>query len=109
VSNARALYKEAFSHFIDDRFDEAIAGYRRALEVDPSLAIAWNGLAMALAQRGDLDGALEAGQQLVALEPDEPLGHTSLSIFYQRKGMIPEAEEEKAIAMRLGMKKKASS
>jgi Flp pilus assembly protein TadD len=61
---------------------------------------------MALAQRGDLDGALEAGQKLVALEPEEPLGHTSLSIFYQRKGMIPEAEEEKAIAMRLGMKRK---
>ncbi len=106
MSNARALYKEAFSHFVDDRLDEAIAGYRRALEVDPTLAIAWNGLAMALAQRGDLDGALEAGRKLVALEPEEPLGHTSLSIFYQRKGMIPEAEEEKAIAMRLGMKRK---
>jgi len=42
----------------------------------------------------------------VELEPDEPLGHTSLSIFYQRKGMIPEAEAEKAVAMRLGMKRK---
>ena len=39
------------------------------------------------------------------LEPDEPLAHTSLSIIYQQKGLVPEAEEEKAIAMRLQMKR----
>ncbi|HTF34650.1 MAG TPA: tetratricopeptide repeat protein [Myxococcota bacterium] len=106
MSHARVLYKEAFAHFVSDRLNEAIATYRQALDVDPKLAIAWNGLAMALAQNGDLDGALEAAHKLVELEPDEPLGHTSLSIFYQRKGMIPEAEAEKAVAMRLGMKRK---
>jgi Flp pilus assembly protein TadD len=106
MSHARVLYKEAFAHFVSDRLNEAIATYRQALDVDPKLAIAWNGLAMALAQNGDLDGALKAAHKLVELEPDEPLGHTSLSIFYQRKGMIPEAEAEKAIAMRLGMKRK---
>jgi len=106
MSHARVLYKEAFAHFVSDRLNEAIATYRQALDVDPKLAIAWNGLAMALAQNGDLDGALEAAHKLVELEPDEPLGHTSLSIFYQRKGMIPEVEAEKAVAMRLGMKRK---
>jgi Flp pilus assembly protein TadD len=106
MSQARALYKQAFAHFVGDRLNEAISTYRQALDADPTLAIAWNGLAMALAQNGDLDGALEAARKLVELEPDEPLGHTSLSIFYQRKGMIPEAEAEKAVAMRLGMKRK---
>jgi len=104
MSDARALYKEAFDHFVNDRLDDAVAGYRAALESDPSLAIAWNGLAMALAQQGDLDGAIAAARKLVELEPDDPLSHTSLSMFYQRKGMIPEAEEEKAMAMRLGMR-----
>ncbi len=102
---ARTWYKKAFRHFVDDRLDEAIAGYRRAVEIDPELAIAWNGLAMALAQRGDLDGALQAGRRLVELEPDDPLGHTSLSMFYQRKGMIAEAEEERAIAMHLQLRR----
>lgn len=105
MSDARALYKEGFDHFVNDRLGDAVACYRRALEADPTLAIAWNGLAMALAQQGDLDGAIEAGRKLVELDPEDPLGHTSLSMFYQRKGMIPEAEEEKALAMRLGMKR----
>jgi tetratricopeptide (TPR) repeat protein len=104
MAEGRALYKEAFTHFVAGRLDEAIAGYRAATAAQPDLAIAWNGLAMALAQQGDLDGAIEAGLRLVELEPDEALGHTSLSIFYQRKGMIREAEDEKAIAARLSMR-----
>jgi tetratricopeptide (TPR) repeat protein len=105
MDDARQLYKEAFDHFANDRPEQAIGCYRRAIDADPLLAIAWNGLAMALSQMGDLDGAIEAGQKLVELEPDDPLSHTSLSMFYQRKGMIPEAEDEKAIATRLGMQR----
>ena len=103
MPDARSLQREAFAHFVAGRLDEAAAGYRAALAAEPKLAIAWNGLAMVLERQGDLDGAIEAGQKLVALEPDEALGHTSLSIFYQRKGLIREAEDEKAIATRLAM------
>ena len=106
MSDARTLQREAFAHFAAGRIDEAVAGYRRALALDPKLAIAWNGLAMTLEKAGDLDGAIEAAHRLIELEPDEALGHTSLSRFYQRKGMIPEAEDEKAIATRLAMKKR---
>ncbi len=105
MPDPHALQREAFSHFVAGRLDEAVAGYRAALAADPKLAIAWNGLAMVLDRQGDLDGAIEAAQHLVELEPDEALGHTSLSIFYQRKGMIREAEDEKAIATRLAMQK----
>jgi tetratricopeptide (TPR) repeat protein len=105
MADAHALQREAFSHFVAGRLDEAAAGYRAALEADPKLAIAWNGLAMVLDRQDDLDGAIEAARRLVDLEPDEALGHTSLSIFYQRKGMIREAEDEKAIAARLSMQK----
>lgn len=104
MPDGRALYKDAFAHFATGRLDEAVAGYRAAIAAQPELAIAWNGLAMALAQQGDLDGAIEAARKLIELEPDEALGHTSLSIFYQRKGMIREAEDEKALATRLAMR-----
>ena len=104
VADANELYKEGFQRFLAGDYEDAAALYRQAVAADPELAIAWNGLAMSLDRAGDLDGALEAGKRLVELEPDEALGHTSLSIFYQKKGMIPEAEEEKAIAMQLQMR-----
>jgi Flp pilus assembly protein TadD len=105
MADARTHYQEGLEHFVAERYDEAAGCYRRALELEPDYALAWNGLTMALQRKGDLDGALEAGRRLVELEPDEPLAHTSLSIIYQQKGMVPEAEEEKALAMRLQMKR----
>ena len=52
MPDARALYKEGFAHFANDEIDEAIGRYREAIEADPELAIAWNGLSIALAKRG---------------------------------------------------------
>jgi tetratricopeptide (TPR) repeat protein len=104
MSDARALYREGFAHFTSDRFDEAIACYRRALELDPELAIAWNGLSLAHRQKGEIEAAIAAGRKLIEIEPDDPLNHTNLSILYQRLGMVPEAEAEMAVAMQLQMK-----
>ena len=105
--DARDRQRAAFQHFVAGRLDEAASGYRAALALDPSLAIAWNGLAMVLERLDDLDGAVEAALRLAELEPDDPLAHTSLSRFYQRKGWIERAEDEKAIATKLAMKASA--
>ena len=104
TAEAREVYRQGFEHFANDRFDEAIARFDRAIEIDPRLAIAWNGLSLAHRQKGALDDAIAAGRRLIDLEPDDPLSHTNLSILYQRKGMIPEAEDERALAMQLLMR-----
>jgi Flp pilus assembly protein TadD len=104
MPDARALYREGFQHFAENRIDEAIDCYQRAVDAEPDLAIAWNGLSMTLKRKGDLDGAIEAGLKIVELEPDDPLSHTNLSILYQAKDMIQEAEDEKALAMQLQLK-----
>ena len=103
VDEARVIYKQGFLLFAEGQVDEAVGKYREAISLDPGLALAWNALSMALRQQDDLDGAIEAGRKLVEIEPDDPLSHTNLSILYQRKGMIPEAEQEKAVAMQLEM------
>jgi len=104
MSEARTHYKAGIEHFAGGRIAEAVESYRKALALDDALAMAWNGLAMALARQGDLDGAIDAARRYAALDPDEPLAHTSLSMLYQQKGMIPEAEQEKALSMQLQMK-----
>jgi tetratricopeptide (TPR) repeat protein len=103
-SEAHALYRRGFDHFAHDRFEQAIALFREAIAKDGGLAIAWNGLSLAFRQRGELDAAIDAARRLIELEPDDPLSHTNLSILYQRKGMISEAEDEKAIAMQLQLR-----
>ena len=103
-SEAKAIYKEGFALFVKGEVDDAISRYGDALDIDPELAIAWNGLSMALAKKGDLDAAIEAAEKLVSLEPDDPLSHTNLSRILMQQGKIPEAEDARARAMGLQMK-----
>lgn len=103
-ARAKALYKEGFSSFVQGDPDAAIESYRAAIEVHDGLAIAWNGLSMALAKKGDLEAAVQAAEKLVELEPEDPLSHTNLSRILMQKGMIPEAEDAKAKAMGLQMR-----
>ncbi len=106
MSEARTHYKAGIDHFAHGRTAEAIEAYRNAIALNEGLAMAWNGLAMALAKQGDLDAAIEAARRYIELDPDEPLAHTSLSMLYQQNGMIPEAEAEKALSMQLQMKQR---
>lgn len=104
TSEAKSIYKEGFAHFVKGEVDQAISRYHAAIEVEPGLAIAWNGLSMALAKKGDLEAAVEAAEKLVELEPSDPLSHTNLSRILMQQGKIPEAEDAKAKAMGLQMR-----
>ena len=66
---------------------------------------AMHGLIRALQEQGDFDGAIAVAHRLLQLDPEEVLAHTSLSILYQHKGMIAEAEAEALKAKLLGWKK----
>ena len=80
MSDARTPYREAFQHFANDRIDEAIEGYKKAIEADKTLSLAWNGLSLAYRNKGDLDGAITAAKKLVELEPDDPLSPPRLAM-----------------------------
>ncbi|PYX88794.1 MAG: hypothetical protein DMG68_07350, partial [Acidobacteria bacterium] len=51
-----------------------------------------HGLARALQDLNQLDEAIAVAQRIAEMDPDDVLAHTSLSVLYQKKGMIPEAE-----------------
>jgi tetratricopeptide (TPR) repeat protein len=98
-------YDRAIDLVAEGDLDGAIAAYREALALEPAFTDAIHGLAMAYADKGMYDQAIEWGKRLVELTPDDTLAHTSLSMFYQRKGMIAEAEAEGAKARVLDWKR----
>jgi len=94
--------------FIEENFDQAIAAFHQALDEDASYKDALHALAMTYSHQQKLDEAIEIGRKLVEVAPDDELAHTSLSIFYQQKGMIAEAEQIAAQARTLGWKRQLS-
>jgi len=103
--NKEDFYNQGMEHFAQERLDEAVAAYLRALEEDPNYADALHALAMTYAHQEKVDQAIEVAQRLIAAAPEDELAYTSLSIFYQQKGMIAEAEEVGAKARTLGWKR----
>ena len=63
-----------------------------------------HGLARAYQDSEQFDKAIAVAHRITELDPDDVLAHTSLSILYQRKGMVPEAEAEATKARVLGWK-----
>ena len=96
-----AFYKSGLTKFTQKDFDGALVDFSQALELDPSFADVLQATAHVYEKLEDFDAALDYAKRAVECNPNDFLAHTSLSIFYQRKGMIPEAEEEKAIAAQL--------
>jgi tetratricopeptide (TPR) repeat protein len=99
------LCDEAVDLFADDKFDDAIDLYKKALEMDPKYGDAAHGLALCYKAKGDLDAAIAATNAYVKNEPEDILAFTNLSMFYQQKGMIKEAEAAGAEARRLDWKR----
>ena len=106
--NPRALaeshYYAALDHVADGHDELAVEEYRQSLAADPSFADALHGLSRALQNLNQLDEAIEVSRRIAEIDPDDILAHTSLSIIYQKKGMIPEAEGEANKARILGWK-----
>ena len=69
-NNRGSLY---LSRFLKGRqaadLTQAVESFRKAVELDPKYASAWNGLGVGLRQSGDVDGAIAAWKKAVELQP----------------------------------------
>ncbi len=98
-------YYAALDLVLEGRHEQAIEEYRQAVEADPKFTDALHGLSRALQDLNRLDEAIVVAQQISDIDPDDILAHTSLSILYQKKGMVPEAEAVGNKARVLGWKR----
>jgi Flp pilus assembly protein TadD len=97
-------YYAALDLVSEGEHERAVAEYQKSLDEDPTFTEAMHGLARALQDLGRLDEAISVAKRIAEIDPEDVLAYTSLSVLYQKKGMIPEAEAEGAKARVLGWK-----
>lgn len=101
---AEEHYYSALDLVAEGQHEQAVDQYRKSLTADPTFTEAMHGLARALQDLNRLDEAIAVANRIAEFDPDDVLAHTSLSVLYQKKGMIPEAEAEGNKARILGWK-----
>jgi Flp pilus assembly protein TadD len=97
-------YYAALDLVLEGNQEGALAQYRKSVEADPTFTEALHGMCRALQDLDRLDEAIAVANRMAELDPDDILAHTSLSVIYQKKGMVPEAEAEGNKARVLGWK-----
>jgi len=107
-ANAPAHNNLANALFAQDRLEEAIAGYRRALELDPgyadartNLAARLSNLAGRLSDLGRPDEAVAHCKEALALRPELAEAHNNLGNAHQARGDIDAAEASYRRALEL--------
>lgn len=108
VEKAQTLYEAALDLFANNNAEQAECNLRQAIILNPLLADAYEVLGVILSRQPSddkLEEAISLMQKLAELTPDEVMPHTNLSVFYAKKGLIEEAEVEKAKATTLAFKK----
>lgn len=110
LEEAVNLYHEAlavFSEAEDDKDEIVEPLLREAIRKNPKMADAYETLGVLLSRHERYDEAIELMKRLKEINPEEVMAYSNLSLFYMKKGMIQEAEDEKAAATAAGFKKAA--
>ena len=90
--------------FAAGKAQPAIAEYELALAADPKFTDAMHGLVRIYQDLDEVDKAVALARRIAETDPEDVLAHTTLSILFQKKGMVPEAEAEANKARILGWK-----
>jgi tetratricopeptide (TPR) repeat protein len=85
--NKEDFYNQGMEYFVQDRLDDAVAAYLRALDEDPNYADALHALAMTYSHQEKLDQAIEVAKRLIEAAPDDELAYTACQ-FLSAEGLI---------------------
>ncbi len=111
-SNAIEFYKQAlkinpdmdyvhnnlgYSYLLQGNFDEAIAAFRNAIDLNGQNTRFHNNLGLAYGEKGQYDLALAEFK----LASDEPKAHLNMAQIYFKKGLMDEAKNHYAMALKL--------
>ena len=92
-SHPEVLRIRAIVAHLRGRYAEAATLLKRALDERPSDALAWNNLGSALAESGDLEGAVAAFRQCAALAPQRAAPWFNIGHALDMIGRVDEAHD----------------
>lgn len=95
---AHTEYTAGLQAKASQRYAEAAARFRRAVDARPNFPEAWNELGFALRQTGKHDEALQAYDQALTLRPNFPEAMEYLGEMYVKLGRLDDA---RALLLRL--------
>ena len=76
----------------DDKIDEAIQLYNKAIKSEPEQVSAYYNLALLHHAQNDLDGAISNFKKIAELDPNDASVFNNLGVLYYSKEMLEEAE-----------------
>ncbi|MEO5337773.1 MAG: tetratricopeptide repeat protein [Magnetospirillum sp. WYHS-4] len=89
---AASWFNLGFLQQEDDRHEDAIASFRRAIALDGKLDRAWYGLALSQIKMGQVEEGVAALKKNTELQPMSPYGWYQLAHAYCRLGQTERAE-----------------
>jgi Tfp pilus assembly protein PilF len=90
-AEAKEHYARATELAADGKDEEALAEYRRALELDDKLYAAWNNMGQLLMKQKNYADAVAAFQIAANIEPTDPRPNYNIGLAYQRVGWATDA------------------
>lgn len=104
ILSADQLVIKGITYTLVGNFEEAVESFRRAIELDPNHADAYQNLGIALAEMGKSEEAIEAYRRAIALYPDGVLAaspYNNLGLVLVNKGELEEGIKAYCRAIRL--------
>ncbi len=86
-----AHYNLGLAYARKDMLDQAIAEYKRAIEIKPDYAYAHYNLGFVYNRKGLVDQAIEEYKKAIGLDPGFDQAYNDLGIAYRRKNLLDEA------------------
>lgn len=90
---ARRLNNAGVLSYHQGAFDTSIEQFRKAVEMDPTLAEAWNNLGLAQTELHHDDAALDSFRKALEIDPSVGQIYNNLGYLYHRRGELGEAVE----------------
>ncbi len=99
--NSFAHYSLGIALLNKGKKEQAVAQFRKALEIKPDFVMARSNLGLALDQKGEVDEAIAQYRQALEIKPDDAVAHNNLGMALAKKGRLDEAIASYRQAMKI--------